>query len=98
MVTAAEVTTYLTNLYLAQASYMEKLALKEQIAGKDLFSNRAIAAVLNCYVKIITDYFAQNTYSGGYWDEDYNFFDVEEIKEIIFRINKICDINYYLDL
>lgn len=98
MVTAAQVATYLDNMYLAQSLYMDKLVRKEKIGKPEIFSDRAIAAVLNCYVTIITDYFSQATYPDGFFEADYNFFDETEAKEIIFRINKICDVNYYLDL
>lgn len=98
MVTAAQIATYLDNVYNAQSDYMDKLVRKEKIGGEYLFSDRAIAAVLNCYINIITDYFSQPVYVAGIFVPDYNFFDEQEIKEIIFRINKICDTNYYLDV
>jgi len=98
MVTAAQIQTYLDNMYEIQADHMDKLVRNEKIGSKDIFSDRIIAAVLNCYVKIVEDYFSQAVYDGGYFDTDYNFFDEEEIKEIIYRINKICDTDYYLDV
>ena len=98
MITAAEIATYLDDMYEAQSIYMDKLVRKEKLAGSPLFSGRVIAAVLNCYTNIIADYFSQPVYDGGYFLTTYNFFDEEEIKDTIFRINKICDVNYYLDL
>jgi len=97
-VTAAQVATYFDNIYLAQSLYMDKLVRREQRGDVEIFSDRAIAAVLNCYITIVTDYFSQATYPGGVFVTDYNFFDEEEIKEIVFRIDKICDVNYFLDL
>lgn len=98
MVTAAQIATYLDDMYEAQAVYMDKLVRREKSGRAEIFSNRAIAAVLNCYVNIIVRYFSQATYPGGYFETDYNFYDEEEAKEIVFRINKICDVNLYLDL
>jgi len=98
MITAAQIATYLDSMHEAQTDYMDKLTLKEKVGSIDIFSYRAIAAVLNCYIKIVEDYFSQATYSTDYFVTDYNFFDEQEIKEIIFRINKICDTNYYLDV
>jgi hypothetical protein len=98
MVTAAQITTYLNAIYLAQSLHMDKLARKEKTGKAEIFDDKVIAAVLNCYVKIVEDYFSQATYPGGYFEVDYNFFDEEETKEIVFRINKICDTNYFLDL
>jgi hypothetical protein len=98
MVTAAQVATYLDDVRLAQSLYMDKLVLKEKLGRAEIFSDKAIAAVLNCYVNIVVDYFGQAVYNDGFFDTDYNFFDEQEIKEIIFRINKICDTNHYLDV
>lgn len=98
MVTQTEVNTYLASLYEEQSKYMDKLVLKEKLGKDELMYYRVMASLLNCYVHLIVDYFSQADYSTGYFDEDYNFFDVEEIKDIIFRVNGICDTTYYLDL
>jgi len=97
-VTAAQIATYLDNIYLAQSLYMDKLVRRDKRGDVEIFSDRAIAAVLNCYIKIITDYFSQPVYSGGLFLDTYNFYDAEEAQEIVFRINKICDTNYFLDI
>ncbi len=98
MVTQAEVTTYLVNVRTAQSIFMDKLLLKEKLGRAEIVYWKVLAALLNCYVTIIVDYFSQATYPGGYFDTDYNFFDETEAKEIIFRINKVCDIDLHLDL
>ena len=97
-VTAVEIATYLDDIYEAQADYMDRLVRKEKLGHTDLYSNRMIAAILNSYICIVVDYFSQPVYSGGYFLTTYNFFDEEEIKDVIFRIDRICDVNYYLDL
>lgn len=99
MITSAQIATYLADLRLAQSIHMDKLVRKEKLAGSDLFSGRVIASILNCYTGIVIDYFGQPVYNvDGYFLTTYNFFDEEEIKDIILRINKITDNNYYLDL
>lgn len=98
-VTAIQISDYLNDIYEAQSLYMDKLVRKEKLGKGELFSNRIIASILNCYIDIVADYFSQAEYSiGGDFLTIYNFFDEEEIKDVIFRINKICDINYYLDI
>ena len=98
MITAAQIATYLINMREAQSDYMDRLVKQEKLGHNDVYSNRMIAAILNCYATIIDDYFSQALYSGGYFITTYNFFDVEEVKNVIFRINKICDTNDFLDL
>jgi hypothetical protein len=47
MVTAAQVTTYLNSIYLAQSLHMDKLARKEKTGKAEIFDDKVIAAVLN---------------------------------------------------
>jgi hypothetical protein len=97
-VTAVQIADYLDDIYEAQSKYMDKLVRREKFGHTDIYSNRVIAAILNCYITVVTDYFSQPVYSGGYFLTTYNFFDEEEIKDVIYRINKICDTDYYLDI
>jgi len=96
--TAVQISTYLTNIYTAQARYMDKLILKEKLGYPDIERYRLTATVLNGYVDIITEYFSQATYSGGYFVITFNFFDELEAEDLMLRINKICDTNYYVNL
>lgn len=97
-VTAVQIADYLADVRLQECLYIDKLARKEKTGRAEIFSDKVIAAVLNCYVTIITDYFSQATYTGGLFNYTYNFFDAEEAEEIIFRINKICGTDYRLVL
>jgi len=97
-VTAAQIATYLSDLEEARAEYMDDLVLRERLGHKDLYPRRVIASVLNCYISIANKYFSQPVYVGGVFQTTYNFFDEVEMEEIMLRINKICDTNYYLDL
>lgn len=97
--TAAQIATYLSDIEEARAEYMDDLVLREKLGHTDLYSRRIIAAVLNCYIDIIKKYFSQPSYDmSGFFILSNNFFDEEEIEDVILRINKICDTNYYVDV
>ena len=88
MVTAIQISAYLDDVYEAQAKFMDKLVRREKLGSSELFSDRVIASILNSYVTIVTDYFSQPVYDGGYFLTTYNFFDEEEIKNIYEEIEK----------
>jgi hypothetical protein len=96
--TAIQITAYLSDIHMAQSKFMDKLVRREKLGYNDIFSSRVIATILNGYVVILTDYFSQATYNSGFFITTYNFFDEEEITDIMYRINKICDTDYYLSL
>ncbi len=98
MVTAAQIQTYLENIKEAQSLYMDDLVLREKLGHQDIIKHRVIATIINCYVKILTDYFSQPVYVGGFFNTENNFYDEEEAEEIMERINRICDTEYFLDL
>jgi len=97
-VTAGQISTYLTNIRNAQTIFMNSVIVKERLGFPDIVSQRVIASVLTAYVSIIEKYFSQPVYSATYFLTTYNFYDEEEVKDVMLRINKICDTNYYLDL
>lgn len=97
-VTALQISDYLDDVYEAQSKFMDKLVKKEKLGYLEIYNKRALAAILKCYIDIVTDYFSQPSYSGGYFLTTYNFFDEEEIENVMFRINRICNTDYYLDL
>ena len=96
--TSSQIATYLSNIQDAQVVYLDSVIIKERLGNPDIVTYRTLVSVLNAYVDIITEYFSQATYSGGYFITDYNFYDIEEAEDVMLRINKICDTNYYLDL
>ena len=97
-VTAVQIATYLSDIETARADYMDDLTLKEKLGHTDVYLYRVIATVLDCYITAVNKYFGQPVYSGGYFVTSSNFYDEEEIEDVILRINKITDSNYYLDV
>jgi len=99
MVTATQISNYMISIYEALSIYADELTTKEKLGHKSLTETKIISTLLTMYVDIMTEYFSQATYDiDGYFDTDYNFFEPEEIQDIMLRINLICDTNYYLDL
>lgn len=90
--TANEIRDYLVSIYTAQSNYMDKLTLKEQLGHKDITCLRIRASILACYIYVMEEYLTQEIYYTN------TFFTTDEAEEIMYRINKICDSNYYLDL
>ena len=91
--TAGDIADYLVSIYYAQSVYTDKLVLKEKLGHTDVFCGRIKAAILACYVYLMVEYLSTQV--------DYvnnNFFTTDEAEEIMYKINKICDTNYYLDL
>jgi len=89
---ASDIRDYLASIYTAQSAYVDKLVLKEQLGRKDITCDRIKASLLACYVYIMEEYLSQADYVNN------NFFTTDEAEEIMYRINKICDVQYYLDL
>jgi len=98
MVTAVQIAEYLEGIKEAQSIYMDDLVLREKLGHLDIVKHRVVATVLDCYVKIMCDYLSQPEYVGGLFITEYNFYDEEEAKEVMERINRICDTEYFLDL
>jgi len=92
MATAGEITTYLNNILYGQSVYMDDIMKRERLGYSDMFLYRLRAYILDCYVQIMVSYFSQTDYDSE------NFFTTDEVREIINRINIICDSNYDLDL
>lgn len=90
--TAGDIADYLASIYWAQSAYTDKLVLKEKLGHTDLFCHRIKAAILACYVYLMEEYLSQADYANN------SFFTTDEAEEIMYKINKICDTNYYLDL
>ena len=90
--TAGDIADYLVSIYYAQSVYTDKLILKEKLGHTDVFCDRIKTAILSCYVYLMVEYLSQVDY------ENNNFFTTDEAEEIMYKINRICDTNYYLDL
>jgi len=98
MVTAAQIATYLADIQEAQVLYTDGVIVKERLGYPNLLQHRVVLTILNAYVDIIAQYFSQPVYSATFFLTTNNFYDEEEVKDVMLRINEICDTNYYLDI
>lgn len=94
--TAQEILDYLTEIKYAQSVYMDKINKRERLGIPTLFKHRLRIVILGYYVNIMIDYFQQDAGNGEYADN--NFFTTDEVKNIMNRINSLCDTNYDLVL
>ena len=93
MATAPQIAAYLSDILYAQSVYMDDLNLRERLGHKDLFRYKVRNLLLDYFVQIMIDYFSVGiTYASN------NFFTTTEVKDIINRINSLCDSNYNLNL
>jgi len=98
MVTATQISNYLASIYEAQSIYTDRLVLKERLGHTDLTEDRILMTLLGAYVEIMTEYFSQSIYQSTYFVTTNNFFEPEEVEDIMLRINLIADTNYSLEL
>ena len=71
---------------------MDNINKRERLGHTELFQYRLKHTILNYYITIMVDYFYQTDYANN------NFFTTTEVKDIMNRINSLCDSNYDLDL
>lgn len=90
--TPTEIANYLASIYYAQSEYVDKLTVKERLGYKEINYPRILACILDCYIYTMEEYLSQADYANN------NFFTTDEAEEIMYRINLICDTNFYLDL
>jgi hypothetical protein len=93
MATPTEIANYLLEIYEAQSVFTDSVVLKEKLGHTDIFCDRIKASLLDMYVEIMVNFFV----IPASYDTD-NFFTTDEIKDIMLRINLICDTNYTLNL
>ena len=94
--TTQQILDYLTDIKYAQSEYMDNICKRERLGHTSLFKYRLRATILNYYVTIMVDYFYQDEGNGEYADN--NFFTTDEVKDIMNRINSLCDTNFDLEL
>jgi hypothetical protein len=88
--TEQQITDYLTDILYAQSVYMDKVGLKERLGEPEIFKYRLRNTILGFYVEILMNYFTQTDY------ENNNSLTTTEAKDIMSRINLMCDTNYNL--
>jgi hypothetical protein len=98
--TVIQVSNYISYIRDGIAEYVQKVNVKEQLGHTELFCERQKVMLLSAFLDCIVDFFDPFIVA-GVDDNSYdtnNFFDVDEIRDIIQHINNICGTNYMLDL
>jgi len=95
--TQAQINSYIASVRYAHSLYSEKISRKGKLSRKTKCCDGIKLILLGYYVRILEDYFDQHD-DGGDTYEDYNFFTVTEITDIMQHVNRICDTNYFLDV
>jgi len=97
--TLTQVNNYISYIRSGIADYVDTVTLKERLGHTDLFCERQKVILLSAYLDCIVDYF--DTFVSSYgvtaYDE-YNFFDTDEIRDVMQHVNSICSTFYMLDL
>ena len=97
--TLTDVNNYISYIRDGICDFTEKVQKKEHLGQTDLFCHRQKVMLLSAYLDIIVDYFDPFVSSSGVVAYDtYNFFDTDEIRDVMQHINNICDTFYMLDL
>ena len=91
-VTQNEIDTYVANARGAFADYGNTLAKYQRIGSENIECYKIRFNLLNYYVELIVDYLESSDY------ENINFFTTSEARDIIQKINNICNTYYMLDL
>lgn len=99
MATLTQVNNYVSYIRSGIADYVDTVTLKERLGHTDLFCERQKVVLLSAYLDCVVDYFDTFVSSSGTIAYDtYNFFDTDEIRDVMQHINNICGTFYILDL
>lgn len=91
--TQNDINNYLSDILYGQSVFMDKINIKERLGHKDMYEHRLRNTILGYYVAIMMDYFSSGTsYTSN------NFYDTTEVRDIIDRINRLCDSHYDIEL
>ena len=99
MATLTQVNDYIAYIRDGIANYVDKVSLKERLGHTDLFCERQKVMLLSAYLDCIVDYFDPFISSSGEvaYDE-YNFFTIEEIRDVMQHVNNLARTFYMLKL
>jgi hypothetical protein len=89
--TQEDINNYITGIRDGFSILAGKAAKKEILGHTDMFCSRQKITIVGDYLEIIEKFFGQADY------ETNNFFTVDEIKDIMLRVNIICDTNYTIN-
>jgi len=93
MATTQEINDFKATLMWQQTNIGNTIVNILAITGRD--GNEELLTkfkLINIYSNIIIDFFSQTPYN------QYNFFTIEEIYEVIQRFNHLCNTNYNIEL
>ena len=98
--TVTQVSNYIASMRVATVTLVSKACLKERLGHTDTFCYRQKVILATAYLKCLVDYFNPYLIAGvdDYSYDDYNFFTIDEIKDIIRHLNNICDTFYTIEL
>lgn len=89
--TQQDISDFITSVRDSLSVFVNKVAKKEILGHTDLFCQRQKTQIATVYLEILEKFFSQVDY------ENDNFFTVEEIEEIMLRINLLLDTNYTIE-
>lgn len=94
-----QVNNYISYIRDGIAEYVDSVTLKERLGHTDLFCERQKVMLVSAYLDCVVDYFDPFVSSSGSVAYDTNnFFDTDEIRDVMQHINNICDTNYMIEL
>jgi len=97
--TLTQVNNYISYIRSGIAEYVDTVTIKERLGHIDLFCERQKVILLSAYLDCIVDYFDTFvTSSGAIAYDEYNFFDTDEIRDVMQHINSIAKTFYMIDL
>lgn len=94
-----QVNNYISYIRDGIAEYVNSVTLKERLGHTDLFCERQKVMLVSAYLDCVVDYFDPfvSSYGSVAYDTN-NFFDTDEIRDVMQHINNICDTNYMIEL
>lgn len=91
--TQQEINDFKATIYYQQTIVGNAMTKVLQISGRQANEVYLIKfKLINCYANILLSYFSQTDYSNN------NFFTTDEILEVLFHFNNLCNTNYNLNL
>jgi hypothetical protein len=98
--TQSEVDTFITNIRTAVTEYGDLISRKQRLGKSGMKCDIMKLMLLSAYLDCIYDYFLQysTNIDDGINPSSYNFFTIEEIRDVMQHINNICGTFYIIEL
>lgn len=99
MASLTQINNYISYIRDGIAEYVNSVTLRERLGHTDMFCERQKVMLLSAYLDCIVDYFEPFVTSSGVVAYDTNnFFDTDEIRDVMQHINNICGTYYMIEL